>query len=476
MSYNIIVLPSINNFNYFSASKFSTKIIRKMKKILFTLVAIVALFFCASTEAQTIKGKFKVAKQSGKQLNLFRTEGNYKYIIDSTKVKADGTFSFSNKKYPLGYYKMTLVNENNIIDVILNPKEPVVDLEFSQPFLERGINVLNSLENKVYWEYKRKELIVEKRKKALQKQRGQFRSQGNDLKVNELTNELEKIEKELYDFTKVLIEKNPKTFFSTAKTASKTTNDSEKATYFEDLDFTNESFIRTDVFASRFSHYIVKHSGHTEVGYYNAVDVIMKQAKVNEKVFEFALYNLLDGFYGSGLEDVATYIMEEYFYGEACGEIEINDLLKQKAQLIKNLQIGNIPPDFTIKSNYGSDINLKNTCANNKYTVVMFWASHCGHCMQELPGFVKVYNQYKPKGFEIIGIALDVSVNKWKTTIQENNFNWINVSQFKNYKSPVCIDYKINKTPSFFVLDRDMKIVDKPKGTKELLEFLRKNM
>ena len=65
----------------------------------------------------------------------------------------------------------------------------------------------------------------------------------------------------------------------------------------------------------------------------------MNKAKVNEKVFEFSLYNLLDGFYGSGLEDIATYIMEEYFYGEACGEIEINDLLRQKAQLIKNLQV-----------------------------------------------------------------------------------------------------------------------------------------
>ena len=110
----------------------------------------------------------------------------------------------------------------------------------------------------------------------------------------------------------------------------------------------------------------------------------MNKAKVNEKVFEFSLYNLLDGFYGSGLEDIATYIMEEYFYGEACGDIEINDLLRQKAQLIKNLQVGNIPPDFTIKSNFGSEINLKNTCANNKYTIIMFWASHCGHCMREL--------------------------------------------------------------------------------------------
>ena len=202
----------------------------------------------------------------------------------------------------------------------------------------------------------------------------------------------------------------------------------------------------------------------------------MKKAKVNEKVFEFALYNLLDGFYGSGLEDVATYIMEEYFYGEACGEIEINDLLRQKAELIKNLQIGNTPPDFTIKNNFDEEINLKNTCAKNEYTILMFWATHCPHCMRELPSFVTMYKKYKPKGLEIIGVALDVNPVKWKKTVEEKEFNWINVSQFKNYQSPVCKDYKINKTPSFFILDKEMKIVEKPKGKADLKRFLERKL
>lgn len=447
-----------------------------MKKIALLLIVFIAFIGVPKIEAQTIKGKFFVANQGGKQLNLYRTEGNYKYKIDSTKVKADGSFSFTKEDRPLGYYKLSLLNDNNIIEVILNPKEGVVDLKFNQPFLERGVEVIASQENKAYWQFKKKEINVKKRRKAIQKQRGQFKSQGNTLKVNELTNQLEQLEKELFTFTEGVINKNPKTFFAKAKMASKTTNSSEKATYFDDLDFTNESFIRSEVFNSRFSHYIVKHSGHTEVGYYNAVDDIMNKAKANEKVFEFALYNLLDGFYGSGLEDVATYIMEEYFYGEACGEIEVNDLLRQKAQLIRNLQVGNTPPDFTIQSNFGEQVNLKRTCSNNRYTAVMFWASHCGHCMKELPGFVKVYNQYKPKGFEVVGVALDVNANKWKKTINDNNFNWKNVSQFKNYKSPVCQDYKVNKTPTFFVLDKQMKIVDKPKGTKELTDFLRKNL
>jgi len=447
-----------------------------MKNIFFVFTAILAFNFSSVSEAQTIKGKLNIKRQTNKQVDLYRTEGKYKYKVDSTKVLTDGSFTFKYKKHLKGFYKLTLGNENNIVDVILNSSEPVVSLAFSQIRLEKGIEVIQSNENKAYWEFKKEDSAVQSKIKNLKKQRGQFKSQANEAKVNEMTNEIIKLEKELFNFVQTVINKYPTTFFSKTKIASLSKTPKDKATYFDDLDFSNESFIRSDVYATRFQDYIIKHSGHTEVGYYNAVDDIMKKSKVNEKVFEFALYNLLDGFYGSGLEDVATYIMEEYFYGEACGEIEINDLLRSKADLIKNLQIGNIPPDFTIKSNYGADVNLKNTCANNKYTVIMFWATHCPHCMRDLPGFVPVYNEYKSKGLEVIGVALDVNQTKWKNTIEEKGFNWKNVSQFGNYKSPVCIDYKINKTPSWFVLDSSMKIIAKPKGKQEILRFLKNNL
>ncbi|MDA9003500.1 TlpA family protein disulfide reductase [Flavobacteriales bacterium] len=447
-----------------------------MKNIFFVFTAILAFNFSSVSEAQTIKGKLNIKRQTNKQVDLYRTEGKYKYKVDSTKVLTDGSFTFKYKKHLKGFYKLTLGNENNIVDVILNSSEPVVSLAFSQIRLEKGIEVIQSNENKAYWEFKKEDSSVQSKIKNLKKQRGQFKSQANEAKVNEMTNEIIKLEKELFNFVQTVINKYPTTFFSKTKIASLSKTPKDKATYFDDLDFSNESFIRSDVYATRFQDYIIKHSGHTEVGYYNAVDDIMKKSKVNEKVFEFALYNLLDGFYGSGLEDVATYIMEEYFYGEACGEIEINDLLRSKADLIKNLQIGNIPPDFTIKSNYGADVNLKNTCANNKYTVIMFWATHCPHCMRDLPGFVPVYNEYKSKGLEVIGVALDVNQTKWKNTIEEKGFNWKNVSQFGNYKSPVCIDYKINKTPSWFILDSSMKIIAKPKGKQEILRFLKNNL
>lgn len=52
---------------------------------------------------------------------------------------------------------------------------------------------------------------------------------------------------------------------------------------------------------------------------------------------------------------------------------------------------------------------LKGVLENNKGKVVIvdLWATWCPPCRKEIPGFINLYNKYKDKGVEIIGIAFD---------------------------------------------------------------------
>ncbi len=62
-------------------------------------------------------------------------------------------------------------------------------------------------------------------------------------------------------------------------------------------------------------------------------------------------------------------------------------------------------PNFSLKMSDGKTIELKKL--QGRVVVVNFWATWCGPCKAEIPGFLEVYQQYKSKGLEIVGISLD---------------------------------------------------------------------
>ncbi len=114
-------------------------------------------------------------------------------------------------------------------------------------------------------------------------------------------------------------------------------------------------------------------------------------------------------------------------------------------------------PDFTSKTQDGKDFQLSKM--KGKVVLVNFWATWCGPCRAEIPGFLEVYERYKEKGLEIVGISLDE--NGWEVVTPFIKRFKITYPIVLDARGAVARTYgRIDAIPTSFLVDKKGNIVD----------------
>jgi thiol-disulfide isomerase/thioredoxin len=133
--------------------------------------------------------------------------------------------------------------------------------------------------------------------------------------------------------------------------------------------------------------------------------------------------------------------------------------LKQMADKIRVTDVGAVAPDFTLNTPEGAPLTLSSL--RGKYVMIDFWASWCQPCRREMPNVVALYNKYKDKGFDIIGVSLDKEKDPWVKAIADDKLTWHHVSDLKFWQNEAAVKYGIQSIPSTILLDKDGKIIAK---------------
>jgi peroxiredoxin len=151
---------------------------------------------------------------------------------------------------------------------------------------------------------------------------------------------------------------------------------------------------------------------------------------------------------------------------ERMGHSPVYQNLAARVESMRKTSPGAEAPDLTFNDPNGNPITLSSF--RGKYVLIDFWASWCRPCRIENPNVVKLYDQYKNKGFEIYGVSLDQQHDAWVNAIAQDQLTWPQVSDLGGWNSKPSQMYGVQAIPATFLLDPNGIIIAKNLRGEEL--------
>ncbi|NQY11761.1 MAG: TlpA family protein disulfide reductase, partial [Flavobacteriales bacterium] len=188
------------------------------------------------------------------------------------------------------------------------------------------------------------------------------------------------------------------------------------------------------------------------------------EKKLNE-VTDF-LFDLLER---HSLFQASEYLAIKVLNETSC---TINSDLAKQLESYRAMKKGNIAPDIIFSGDnfapgYGQN-NAPNKLSDlkNKYTVVVFGASWCQKCTEELPEIVKHYSKWKAQGVEVVFVSLDENKEMFKNFT--SRFPFISFCDYQKWSSTAAKDYYVFGTPTMYLLSDKRKILLRPNSVSQM--------
>lgn len=455
-----------------------------MKK---NILAFIVLIASISHAQHSIKGSMSPKLESDWVI-LYKIEGTKQVFINNTKIKTDSIL-INGKKQAVGNFEIKLpqsakpgayratyrLEGAGFVDFFYNKEN--VSFIFNPEYPQEAIAFQESSENKFYNAYMRDISLIQRQLDSVQIAALQDPELNLKEYYKEVYKEVEHVQKKYEEITKnkyiAPFVKASARFNATEILSS--VNDylsNIKNTFFKTLDFSNEALVNSSFLTNRILEYVfyINYSddeAQQQILYKESIETVLSKVKKESYKRDIIQY-LIEQFETSKNLEIIDYLFKNH-YNKLPANLQDKKFITEKLALLA-VEIGRIAPDFSWNE---SDKTIKlSTLKDAEQYVLVFWSTSCSHCLREIP---QLHTYMKNKAtIKVIAFALENDAFVWETYTKTNLPGWHHVLGLKKWENEIARTYQINATPTYFVLDKNKKIVAKPNEIKEVKEYLEK--
>jgi thiol-disulfide isomerase/thioredoxin len=106
----------------------------------------------------------------------------------------------------------------------------------------------------------------------------------------------------------------------------------------------------------------------------------------------------------------------------------------------------------------------------NQPTVVNVWGTWCPPCRREVPDLVRLYNEYGPKGVEMLGVAVNDTPEKVRSFASQHNMAWPMFIGTREMARPLQLSGSV---PTTIFYDKNSREVERFVGMRDYATFKR---
>ena len=367
-----------------------------VKKTLILFCMVAALSACQSRNSITVKGTLE--KPVREYVKLWRVDVNVSNLIDSAKVKSNGSFRLkidakSPEFYQLGY------SQSDFITLLGFPGEKIT-FYFSDSMMQKSYTVNGSEESEMIREIEMK--LADTRRK-LDSLRIIYDAEYED---PSLITEPGKTEQAIYDI--VMDQRKYSLGFILGNLNSLA---SIKAVYQK---LNEESYV---LFDQRDLQVMKLLTDTLSVKYPDS-----KQVKAMAEDFNKELSNLQ---------------------------------FRQLQNLTESIEPTTLNPD--LRSIQGPRVSLASL--KGKYVLLTFWSADSKECITSNMQLKTLYTQYRRKGFEIYQINVDPEEQKWRDAVKFDELPWISVREDNPLNPRFATLYNVQTLPTNYLYSPEGEII-----------------